>query len=447
MVTIRALGWRVVILKPARAVLMPIAGLAATVLAISLTYVGFLAWLFGRRLHRQIEEPVSALTRAIQDMARGEYGDLPPGTEGFRELEVMAAEFRAMARKVSERAEALRLSREKYRSIFEHAAEGIIQVTAAGSLLSANPAAARIFGFDSPDEAIEHYTDLERQLYVDPGARTDLLTRLRTEGPQSFQLRIRRRDGDIRWLEAHSRGVTDDAGNLVYVESILHDVTERLAAEERVRASLEEKDILLKEIHHRVKNNLQIISSLLYLQALNIGDQATQNLFMESQSRIATMALVHEELYRSENFTSVDLREYAGKLLTRLMQGFGAGGVRVDMRADSLPLPLQLAIPCGLVLNELATNAIKHAFTKRRGGLLRLSIRAEEGSGFLVLEDDGPGLPEDFDPLACETLGMQLVTRLAAQLRGSFRTGRSDEGGARFELSFPLAQDDAPGEE
>ena len=121
-------------------------------------------------------------------------------------------------------------------TIFENAAEGIIQVTAAGSLLSANPAAARIFGFETPDAAIEHYTDLAHQLFLEPAERTDLLGRLEREGPVYLQVRIRRRDGEIRWLEAHARPVNDDAGNLVYVESILHDVTDRIAATERLQS-------------------------------------------------------------------------------------------------------------------------------------------------------------------------------------------------------------------
>jgi len=438
--TIGSLGWRLIILKPAEAVLKPIAALAAMVLAVCLAYVGFLAWLIQGRLRRHIETPVQSLTQAIQNMAHGDFGDFDPGTGGFSELEMMAREFRTMARTVAEREEALRRSREKYRSIFENAAEGIIQVTASGSLLSANPAAARIFGFETPDEAIEHYTDLAHQLFLEPAERADLLERLEREGPVYLQVRVRRRDGEVRWLEAHARPVNDDAGNLVYVESILHDVTDRNATTERLQASLEEKEILLKEIHHRVKNNLQIISSLLYLQSLNVEDPETQGLFHESQSRIATMALVHEELYRSEDFSRIDLRAYAQKLLSRLMQGLGVTGIRVDLKAEPLLLPLQSAIPCGLILNELATNAIKHAFKDKAKGLLRLSIWAADKQGLLVLEDDGPGLPEGFDPFAAETLGMQLVTRLAAQLHGGLTTGRSAEGGARFEIAFPLEE-------
>ncbi|EPR40872.1 signal transduction histidine kinase [Desulfovibrio sp. X2] len=438
-----AIGWRLVILKPARMVLRPIAALSATFLGLCLAYVAFLALLVLRQIRRNIVSPIDGLTQGIQAVARGDYTKLRGGTQDFRELAIMAREFGTMARTVSEREEALRQSREKYRSIFENAAEGITQSTPEGRFLSANPAAARIFGFEDPLEVIAYFEDIGRQLYVDPSERLRVVAAAREHGEAHMQVRMRRRDGTGLWVELHARGVFHE-GRLVMLESILEDVSERRKAEDELRASLDEKEILLREIHHRVKNNLQIISSLLYLQALSIKEEATQEVFFESQSRIATMALVHEELYRSKDFSAVDLREYTDKLLRRLIQSLGTTTVRVEQETEPLPLPLQQAIPCGLVLNELVTNAVKHAFRQRGGGTLRLVIRNMGERGLLRLSDDGPGLPEGFDPARCETLGMQLVSRLAGQRRGTLTVGRGIDGGASFEFVFPVrAEEDA----
>jgi PAS domain S-box len=212
----------------------------------------------------------------------------------------------------------------------------------------------------------------------------------------------------------------------------------RLRAERELRASLKEKEVLLKEIHHRVKNNLQIVSSLLSLQARDVSDPAVLELLAQSRSRILSMALVHEDLYQSGNLAQVDFRHYLERLAERTRTGIAAAsGVVIAADMDPLALPIDQAIPLGLLCNELLTNALKHAFKGRAPGTVRLLLRAAEGGGELTVRDDGVGLPEDFRPGAGGTLGMELVWTLAEQLHGHVEA--QSDGGAVFTVRFPLA--------
>jgi PAS domain S-box-containing protein len=215
-------------------------------------------------------------------------------------------------------------------------------------------------------------------------------------------------------------------------------VVGRLDAEHDVRRSLHEKEILLKEIHHRVKNNLQIISSLLFLQAEYVIEPQDRAMFEESQKRISAMALVHEELYGSDDLASVGMGEYVPRLVERVVASSDAS-VQLAFDVEDMRLPVTRSIPCGLVLNEMVMNAVKHAFRSAREGRLRVSLRQSDGQIELAVEDNGPGLPQDFDLESPSTLGLTLITSLAHQLGGSV-TAQSLEAGARFTLRFPAEE-------
>ncbi len=220
----------------------------------------------------------------------------------------------------------------------------------------------------------------------------------------------------------------------------------RLRAERGTLASLREKEVLLREIHHRVKNNMQIISSLLSLQARDIDDPAMQELVSVSRARIMSMALVHEDLYQSESLAQVDFRRYLERLADRVLSGMaGAGRVRFQLDLDELSLPVDQAVPLGLLCNELLTNALKHAFAETVSGMVTVTGRVADGLATLTVRDNGRGLPPDFDPECGGTLGMQLVWSLADQLHGQI-TAESNSG-AVFTLRFPLRAErgvDAP---
>ena len=220
-------------------------------------------------------------------------------------------------------------------------------------------------------------------------------------------------------------------------EELKAEIERRVEAEVRITASLQEKEVLLKEIHHRVKNNLQIISSLLNLQSGYIDDSQTLEMFRESQSRIQSMALIHEKLYQSEDLARVDFAEYVQNLVSFLMRSYGRGAGVVDTEIDVAPVFLNLdtSIPCGLIISELMTNALKYAFPQGRGGKVYVRLQPqEEGMYTLVVGDDGVGFPEDIDFMDTESLGLQLVTTLTDQLDGTIELDRS--AGTEFRIVF-----------
>jgi len=250
--------------------------------------------------------------------------------------------------------------------------------------------------------------------------------------------------GEVQYFEAEAEGrVYAFAARPILPEGYVNiygmDITLRKKAMDAIQRSLAEKEILLKEIHHRVKNNLQIISSLLFLQMEYVSLPQDRELFAESQKRIQAMALVHEELYGAEDFASVDMREYVPRLVERVLAGADIP-VRLECMVDDIQLPVTRSIPCGLILNELVMNAVKHAFRPglsiRDEGFLRVSLRREPGLLALEVEDSGPGLPPDFDIAATPTLGMTLVSSLSDQL-GGVVSARCDAGGTTFRLEMP----------
>ena len=213
---------------------------------------------------------------------------------------------------------------------------------------------------------------------------------------------------------------------------------ERQRAEERVRASLREKEVLLKEVHHRVKNNLQVISSLLNLQSRSLRDPGAVEVFRESQNRVRSLALVHERLYRSADLARVDFGEYLRNLVSSLFASYSPlvrGGVGYEIDAGETFLGVDLAIPCGLVVNELVSNALKHAFPGGRQGKILISFQRSDGGPYMLrVKDDGVGLPPGLDLANTETLGFQLVHTLTEQLAGTLEW--KGEGGTEFTLTF-----------
>lgn len=204
-------------------------------------------------------------------------------------------------------------------------------------------------------------------------------------------------------------------------ENLRTEVNERKLAEEQVRASLREKEVLLKEVHHRVKNSLQIISSLLNLQAHRLTDTQTLQALGDSQARVRSMALIHEKLYQSQSLANIDFGEYVRSLANDLFRSYGSTfrGIQLDVQVDAIALELDQAVSCGLILNELMTNALKYAFPDDRSGTIRVELHSEpEGWFTLRVVDDGVGLPQGFDFKNTRSLGLQLVNSLVRQLDG-----------------------------
>lgn len=213
------------------------------------------------------------------------------------------------------------------------------------------------------------------------------------------------------------------------------DITSGNAAREKLEASLSEKEALLKEVHHRVKNNLQLISSLLNLQASRIADPITSALFADSRNRVRSMALVHENLYRAGNFAGIEMQAHVLSLCTHLRRAYGRAGVEITAASDDVTLDMDRAVSCGLIINELVSNAFKHAFPGERSGSIEVSFnRSDDGTCILTVGDNGVGMPEQFDFVEARSLGLQLVRDLVEQLHGAFSIDRN--GGTICKLTF-----------
>ncbi len=214
------------------------------------------------------------------------------------------------------------------------------------------------------------------------------------------------------------------------------EITARKKSEAMVRASLSEKEVMLKEIHHRVKNNLQVISSLLSLQSGYTDDVEASNLLRECQHRVRSMSMLHEKLYRSEDLSRIDMNEYALTLISFLLRSYSVDGrVKPTYNINDIHMGIDSAIPCGLIINELVSNALTHAYTTNSGGELWVNMHREDKLIQLEISDNGVGLPEDFSISGSRTLGMTLVETLAQQLNGEVNF--FNDNGATFQISFP----------
>ena len=221
--------------------------------------------------------------------------------------------------------------------------------------------------------------------------------------------------------------------------SVAIDITERQQAQEQLKASLKEKEVLLKEIHHRVKNNLQIISSLLKLQSSYLKDIEAQALFKDSYNRVRSMALIHEKLYRSSDLAKIDLADYIRNLLGNLFSSYGVSSqaIELKLKVDNISLDVDTAIPCGLIINELVSNSIKYAFIPDLCGEICVEFSLKrENEYILLISDNGVGLPSDFDLEQTDSLGLQLVFNLAEQLGGSIDLNTAH--GTKFIIKFGI---------
>ncbi|MBN1534863.1 MAG: PAS domain S-box protein [Spirochaetes bacterium] len=244
--------------------------------------------------------------------------------------------------------------------------------------------------------------------------------------------------GTTIWTENKATFIRDEKGRAVGILSITRDITKRKLAEEQIQKSLEEKEVLLKEIHHRVKNNLQIIMSLINLQKSRIANEDIRNLFSQCTTRIRAMALIHEMLYHSKDLSSVNMKDYASTLAKELKSLYDAmsGAIKLELSMSPVLLAIDQAIPCGLIINELVSNAFKYAFLDRKGrqGTISVTLAEKDDTVEIVVKDDGIGMPAQMDIESCGTLGLSLVTMLTKQLKGTLNM--TSDGGTRFTITF-----------
>ncbi len=249
-------------------------------------------------------------------------------------------------------------------------------------------------------------------------------------------------EGHREILETIKTPLYDSQGHLIGVLGFARDITARKQMEEQLKKSLKEKEILIKEIYHRVKNNLAVVSGLLNIQAANIKDKKVKAAFQATRDRIFSLSAVHSQLYHSENYSYVDYKEYIKKLVSNVFYSSQMSGhVKLHLDLADISLPIDKAIPCGLLLNEIVTNALKHAFPENRKGNLRIIAHSlEDKKCEIIVKDDGIGIPESFNIEKTKTLGLKLIDLMAKQIEGTLEIESKKGTEFRIRLSTESGQ-------
>ena len=326
--------------------------------------------------------------------------------------------------------------------ILDLADDAIISIDNKQRIILFNQGAEKIFGYSAVEVSGQSLDLLlpaklvgAHQRHIDEFAASPVVARRMGE---RREIRARRKNGTEFPAEASISKVNVE-GRVMFTV-ILRDVTERMLNEELIKTSLREKEALLKEIHHRVKNNLQVVSSLLGLQSRVVADPEMRKMFQESQDRIHSMALLHESLYQSHNLSQVNFPDYIRQLAAHLFHSYGVAAERIHLRTDldSLSLHLDAAVPCGLIINELVSNSLKYAFPDGREGEIRIELREHaDGTTRLVVADNGVGLKADVDWVNTRSLGLRLVRTLAQQLGAEIEV--KSNMGMEVRLAFAAA--------
>ncbi|MCC5639740.1 PAS domain S-box protein [Nostoc sp. CHAB 5844] len=335
---------------------------------------------------------------------------------------------------------ALRDSEERFRTAFHQAAVGIAHVGLDGRWLLVNQRLCDIVGYTAEElelrtfQEITHPEDLTASLkYVDE----ILIGNIQT---YTMEKRYFRKDGSIIWINFTVSLTHKTSGEPKYFIAVIEDISDRKHSQAQIQASLREKEVLLKEIYHRVKNNLQVISSLLNLQSEYIKDKQDMVIFQQSQQRIASMALIHEKMYQSPDLARIDFGEYIQDLVASLFSSYevNEGAISLNINVDShVLLGLDLAIPCGLIIHELVSNSLKYGFPHGGEGEIYIAIAENLDQQFTItISDNGVGLPPNFNFKNTASLGWQLVDALTQQIAGDINI--KSHTGVEFQITFPL---------
>jgi len=313
--------------------------------------------------------------------------------------------------------------------------DSLISTDLDGFVKTWNKGAEMLFGYTSFEAIGRHIS------FVYPpeehGNLQEIISRLKEKGQYETEVRMQRRSGEPFYAILSLSMIYDDDGAATGMLGYSIDVTERKRMEEDLRHALEDKDVLMREIHHRTKNNMAVIQSLLSLQSRQVQDRDALNSLNESACRVRTMSMIHESLYSTGDLSSINIREYLHSLATELLHGFGADPSTVELNVDVLDINMDVdqVVPIGLIVNELLTNSLKYAFPDGRGGRLLVELKEHDEETFdLTVADSGIGLPGNFDIVSARTLGLQIVSSLSAQIRG--RLHASGDKGAAFTVTF-----------
>jgi PAS domain S-box-containing protein len=332
----------------------------------------------------------------------------------------------------------------RFKQVLNHSRDIIYQLDIeSGKYRYISPSIVSITGYDVKhftEEGVQfvlgitHPDDLERMKaevidYGDP----DIEEKLRKDN----QFRIKRKDGEYIWINNKRSLLRDEQGNPTAIIGNVRDISERKKYVEALDQSLKEKEMLLSEIHHRVKNNLSIVSSLVELQKSKAGQGSSEG-FKEIQSRIKSIALVHEKLYHNKNFTDVNLAEYISELVDLICKTYDSSvkEITVHHELDDLHVNIKRAVPIALICNELINNCYKYAFEEEKNGRIDILLKVRDGKAVLSVSDNGTGLPNDFEERKADSLGMTLISVFTRQIQGKLKY--TNNNGTVFEIELDV---------
>lgn len=339
-------------------------------------------------------------------------------------------------RKVAE--ENIRLSEEKFRAVAE-AIPAQVVIFQDENFVYINPYSEIITGY-KPEELFNmNFWDIVHPDYAETARQRGIARQKGEEVPDNYEMKIITRQGEEKWINYSARIINFNGKPAVLGTST--DITVQKNAGEEVERSLREKEILLKEIHHRVKNNLQIVTSLLKLQSSYVKDEKVKRLFKESQNRVQSMSLIHQKLYQTKDLSHIDFKDYIETVVTHLQHSFGIleDRVNVVIEVKDITMSIDNAIPAGLIINELVSNSLKHAFPSNKKGKIYINLSFDDASRDykLIIRDSGVGMPADIDINKTDSFGLKLVSTLVNQMSGSIEV--TQDKGCSYEIVFKSA--------
>ena len=442
---VHSTGWRVIVELPLSEAYASLYNMLVITTGIVIATLGAGAGL-ALLLSRRLVGPLRSLAQAARQIGVGDF-NVRVKVQNKDELGLLSLTFNAMVERIKTREEALRESEEKYRALVENLPDSIVRFDYPGRLLFANRplkralekafgpredgfvgATYRELGF--PDDQCDLWEQSIRSVFESGKPFHTEYADETLEGPRVF---------DWRLLPEF-----DDQGLTKTVLSTSRDITDQKLAEEQIKANLAEKEILLQEIHHRVKNNLQVISSMLGFQSDTLHDERAIHAFQDSRNRIQSMAKIHEHLYGSEDLRRIQMASYIRELAHYVRMSYGMSNVRITVAVPDVVLDIEKATPCGLLVNELVANAMEHAFPpphvagpERAADEVYIALRPRENKLELTVRDNGAGLPEDLEIATAQTLGLRLVEMFTRQLQATLEIDRGRGKGTTFTVIFP----------
>lgn len=350
------------------------------------------------------------------------------------------AEIVSVARDITERKEAeekLRESEEMYRSLVKTLPDAVTMTDLEGNINYVSPRTLELHGFNNENEllgksAFELIDPSEHEI-----AMKNLKKTLDDGFARNLEYTLKNKDGSTFTGLLNTALIKDAHGEPKSFIATMRDISERKQTEEQIKKSLDEKEVLLREIHHRVKNNIQVISSMLHLYSAYIKDEPYLEAFHDIQNRIKSMALIHEKLYQTKDMAQVDFNEYIKDLVNSLFRFYGINinKIKPKIEVKGISLGLDAGIPCGLIINELVSNSLKHGFGQDMEGMIHIKMKPENKNAVaLIVSDNGKGFPQDFDFKNTKTFGLQLVITLVEQLGGNIEL--NNKGGTEFKITF-----------